>query len=71
MRSAADAEVLAAEGVAEAARQLVIPCAVLAMSLFLLALVLPRAWRRTMFSLAGIILALGLVAYVFYLPNSA
>jgi len=71
MRSAADAEVLGAEGIAEAARQLVIPCAVLAMSLFLLALVLPRAWRRTMFSLAGIILALGLVAYVFYLPNSA
>jgi len=63
--------VLAAEGVAEAARQIVIRCAVLAISLFLLALVLPRAWRKTMFSLAGIILALGLVAYVFYLPNSA
>lgn len=71
MRSAAAVEVLAAEGVTEAARQLAVPCVVLAISLFMLALVLPRAWRRTMFSLAGVILALGLVAYVFYVLNGS
>lgn len=61
---------LAAEGVVEAARRSVIPFVVLAISFFLLALVLPRAWRTTMFSLAWIALAVALVAYAIYVPNS-
>ncbi len=70
MRAVGNAAILAVEGVVEAARRSVIPFVVLAISLFLLALVLPPAWRKTMFSLAWIALAVALVAYGIYVPNS-
>ncbi len=64
------AAVLAAGGIGEAARRLVVPCAVLAALSILLAFVLPSAWRRTPLAVAGIALVLSLVAYAVYLPNS-
>ena len=68
--TAVDAAVLAAGGTGEAARRLVVPCAVMAAMSILLAFVLPSAWRRTLLAVAGIALVLSLVAYAVYLPNS-
>lgn len=62
---------LAAEGLAEAARVAVVPCAVVALVVLVAATLVPVRAKRPLVALAAVVGVFGFVAYGFYLLNSA
>ena len=62
---------LAAEGLVEAARVAVVPCAVVALVVLVAATVVPVRAKRPLVALAAVVGVFGFVAYGFYLLNSA
>lgn len=65
------ADPLAAEGLVEAARVAVLPCAVVALLALVVATLVPVRAQRLLVALAAVVGLSGVVAYGYYLLNSA